>query len=147
MKYWDTSALVPIFVEESHTEGCKDIAESDPEIMTWFFTTSEVLSALWRRYRRGEITRGEVESGENHLAQLSAQWIDVSSIDVVRDESHRLLRMHALRAADALQLAAAIIAFDHRPKGHGFVCLDENLCAAADLEGFQVIRPAARKRN
>lgn len=47
--------------------------------------------------------------------------------------------MHALRSADALQLAAALVACDERPRGETFVSLDERLRNAAQREGFTVL--------
>jgi hypothetical protein len=50
-----------------------------------------------------------------------------------------LLRTHALRAADSLQLAAALVAADHNPATLEIVCLDARLNVAAKREGFTVI--------
>jgi hypothetical protein len=57
----------------------------------------------------------------------------------VRRTAERLLRTHPLRAADALQLAAALIAADHDPTSLAIVCLDERLRVAARREGFIVL--------
>lgn len=56
----------------------------------------------------------------------------------LKDLAKRLLRVHPLRTADALQLAAALV---YRAEGSplDFVCLDERLCSAAEREGFIVI--------
>ncbi|HSJ25022.1 MAG TPA: hypothetical protein VK929_10160 [Longimicrobiales bacterium] len=56
----------------------------------------------------------------------------------VRTTAMRLLRTHPLRAADALQLAAAL-AWAPAPAGDVFVTLDERLATAATLEGFTVL--------
>ena len=60
----------------------------------------------------------------------------------MKREAHpkRVLRLHALRAGDALQLAAALIWCDMRPQGRAFVCADEALTAAAEAEGFAVVQ-------
>lgn len=58
---------------------------------------------------------------------------------VVRESAIRLLRVHSLRAADSLQLAAALVASDHRPQSWRFISLDARLCGAAELEGFEVL--------
>lgn len=57
----------------------------------------------------------------------------------VRNQAIRLLGLHPLRAADALQLAAALVWADRRPRGHPFVCLDAGLREAAHAEGFSVL--------
>ncbi|MFY9343542.1 MAG: hypothetical protein WAT39_13685 [Planctomycetota bacterium] len=56
--------------------------------------------------------------------------------------ARRLLANHPLRAADACQLAAALIACRERPDALGFVTLDSRLAEAARREGFTVL-PAA----
>ena len=47
--------------------------------------------------------------------------------------------MHPLRAADALQLAAAFLAAERRPASLELVTLDDRVAAAARKEGFAVI--------
>jgi hypothetical protein len=54
----------------------------------------------------------------------------------VRDRAGRVLGAHPLRAADALQLAAALVWCDDAPQGETFVCLDDRLRQAAAREGF-----------
>lgn len=51
----------------------------------------------------------------------------------------RLLRVHRLRAADAVQIAAAIVAADFQPGSLEFVTLDVRQADAAEREGFRVI--------
>jgi hypothetical protein len=48
--------------------------------------------------------------------------------------------VHPLRAADSLQLAAAIIAAEREPTTLEFVSLDDRLGEAASREGFRVVR-------
>jgi hypothetical protein len=62
----------------------------------------------------------------------------------VRERAERLLRVHPLRAADALQLAAALLVFGDKPRGRSFVTLDDALLQAARREGFDAIRPKQR---
>jgi len=73
------------------------------------------------------------------LEALSREWMEVPAIDNGRTQASRLLRTHALRAADALQLAAVIVASDFEPSALVFVSLDVRLSAAAEREGFPVV--------
>ena len=50
-----------------------------------------------------------------------------------------MLRIHPLHAADALQLAAALAAYDNDPGTMELVCRDKWLSAAATEEGFIVL--------
>jgi hypothetical protein len=53
--------------------------------------------------------------------------------------ARRLLAAHPLRAADALQLAAALVACDERSDMLAFVTLDDRLAKAARRGGFVVV--------
>jgi hypothetical protein len=75
------------------------------------------------------------------LRALAAGWHEVLPVDSVRGTAQRLLRVHPLRCADSLQLAAAIIAAEHEPATLEFVGLDERLNDAASREGFRIVRP------
>jgi len=73
---------------------------------------------------------------------LAAGWHEIDPNDALREVAVRLLRVHALRAADALQLAAAFQAAEQRPPSLEIVTLDERLAPVARKEGFAVIDPA-----
>jgi len=58
----------------------------------------------------------------------------------VRTTAIRLLRVHPLRTADALQLGAAIVAAEDHPATLPLLTLDDRLAQAAEREGFAVVR-------
>ena len=73
------------------------------------------------------------------LQRLAATWIEVRPLERVRRRALRLLRVHPLRGADALQLAAALTASEEEPASLAIVSSDARLSAAAQLEGFLVV--------
>jgi len=73
------------------------------------------------------------------LKQFADGWHEVEPGDIVRESAMRFLRVHALRAADALQLAAAFVAAERRPPSLQIVTLDERLADAARKEGFPLV--------
>ena len=73
------------------------------------------------------------------LRQLTTGWHEVDPSDEIRETAARFLRVHPLRAADALQLAAAFAAAERRPASLEIVTLDGRLANAARKEGFAVI--------
>jgi uncharacterized protein len=75
------------------------------------------------------------------LNALAESWDEIEPSDLARDIAIRVLRVHSLRAAHALQLAAALIAAERNPGTLPFVSLDDRLLVAADREGFPVVRP------
>ena len=138
MKYWDSSALVSIVVEEPWTPLLRTMRQDDPEQTVWCLSEVEIAAALARREREGA-DAGPIETAREDLSKLVRRWRPVTAVESVRARALRLVRTHPLRAADALQLAAALVASDDKPEGMPFVCLDDRLRDAARREGFPVL--------
>lgn len=136
MKFWDSSALVPLLVAEEATKDATALALQDPETVVWWGTPVECASAIARLERNGELSLSGVAAAFARLDQLAAGWMQVEPSDEIRETARRLLRVHPLRAADALQLAAAFVAAERRPPTMTFVTLDNDLRTAAEREGF-----------
>jgi predicted nucleic acid-binding protein len=144
VRFWDSSALVPLCIEQPQSRACRDAYRADRRVVVWSLTRTEVISALCRQHHAGGVTDAALRASEARLDLLSAQWDEVDALALVRDEADRLLHLHRLRAADALQLGAALLAVDRRPRRRIFVTLDAELRVAADREGFQTIAPGQR---
>lgn len=140
MKFWDTSALIPLLAEQADSPQARDLLALDPGLVVWWGTRVEIASAFSRLHREGvfdETTRSRLESAADRL--LSAA-LEILPTVTLRRTACTLFRRHPLRAADALQLAAALVWSDHRPFDRELVCLDTRLAAAARGEGFAVIQ-------
>ncbi len=137
MKYWDTSALLPLLIDEKQTRAVKSAYEEDPAQTVWCLTEVEIGAALSRRLREG-LPNDRAERVREDWRTLASQWRPIASVDPVRSRALRLVQTHPLRAADALQLAAALVACGERPEALPFVCLDDRLRDAARREGFSV---------
>lgn len=107
----------------------------------WALTRTELSSALWRRARAGDVRQTDMPIALKRLSALATRWNEVTDLDLVRDRADRLLAVHPLRAADALQLAAALVVSEERPKGRDFVTSDGALASSAQAEGFNVLIP------
>jgi len=107
--------------------------------VVWWSARVECLSALSRRRREGVLPDHAEHKARAILSTLSEEWSEVQPSDFVRQRAERLLMIHPLRAADAFQLAAALVWAQETPQGLDFVCLDQNLCAAAYKQGFHVL--------
>ncbi len=144
MRFWDSSAVIPLTVTEASTDGILATAEQDPVMCVWWATEVECVSALARLERDGALTDTGMRGALERLDLLAESWNEVQPVAAVRTAARRLLRVHALRAADALQLAAAVVAAEGQPASLEVVTLDERLAAAARREGFTVeaIEPA-----
>jgi uncharacterized protein len=141
VKFWDSSAIVPLIVTEAPRDALLDLLTQDPVMVVWWGTPVECTSAIARREREGAL--GVVEAGRalERLRSLINAWQEILPSEAVRSTAQRLLRVHPFRAADSLQLAAAIIAAEHEPATLEFVSLDDRLNEAASREGFRVVQP------
>jgi len=108
MIFWDSSAIVLLLVEEPDSDRRARLLSEDPVIVEWWGTAVECESAIQRRVREGGLSRTQARTAQNQLAKLADSWHEVPPSFVVRTLAVRLLRTHPLRAADALQLAAAL---------------------------------------
>ncbi|HUR17430.1 MAG TPA: type II toxin-antitoxin system VapC family toxin [Acidimicrobiales bacterium] len=139
MKFWDSSAVVPLIVEEPATKVIDGIFRADPVILVWWATDTECVSALCRLERERALTTTQASSALARLQQLRHGWHEVQAVEAVRRTAHRLLRTHALRAGGSLQLAAALVASEGDASTLEMVTLDDRLREAAEREGLVIV--------
>jgi hypothetical protein len=143
MRFWDSSALVPLLVDEPTSPSMVAEYLRDPEQIAWWATGIECVSALARAERESRFAPAIMADAVGRLEALELAWAEVQPTEQLRELAVRLLRVHALRAADALQLAAALVAAEGHPGSLTLVSLDERLALAAEREGLRVVRPPA----
>ena len=143
MKFWDASAILPLIVAEPTTKSVQALAAADPTMVAWWTSEPECASAVSRLEREGALDEAGATHALDRLKQIAQGWYQVDPGDAVREAALRFLRVHPLRAADALQLSAAFIAAERRPPSLELVTLDDRLATAARKEGFVVILPLA----
>lgn len=139
MRFWDTSAVIPLCVLEPATPRARHIAEADPSLVVWWATRTECVSAVARRHRDGHLNVSAEQRARRVLAALAAAWSEVLPSEPLRFRSERLLAVHPLRAADAFQLAAALLWSRGDTATHTLVSFDDRLREAARREGFEVL--------
>jgi predicted nucleic acid-binding protein len=138
MRFWDSSALLSLLVDGPRTAAVRSTYAEDETLAVWCLTEVELASALARRGRE-DLEAGEVDAAWASAGILAEGWRTIISVDLVRARAIRLVRTHTLRAADALQLGAALVGCDDHPETLPFVCLDDRLREAARREGFAVL--------
>ena len=139
VRFWDANAVVPLTVNESRSGDMRRLLVEDEDQITWWGTRTVCVSALSRKMREGGITPIGQARARVVLFYLSESWDEVLPSEHVRDMAEGLLDAHTLKAADALQLAAAYTWCAEKPQGRGFVCLDKQLRGAAEAGGFTVL--------
>jgi predicted nucleic acid-binding protein len=138
MMFWDSSALTPLLLTEMDSSLREGQLTRDTVVVVWYGTEAEIESALNRRRREGSLTREEEQKARTRLEMLLKTWIEVQPTAAVRNRALRLLRTHALRAADAFQLAAALMVCEEQTRGFTFLTGDQRLKEAAEAEGFSI---------
>jgi uncharacterized protein len=138
VRFWDTSAIVPLLLEQEASGAVRPLFEADSEMAAWWGTPVECASALARVRREGLLSVEDEALTLDLLGMLREAWIEILPSAELREESMRLLRVHPLKAADALQLAAALV-WAGSPRAGVLVTLDERLALAARLEGLRVM--------
>lgn len=143
MKFWDASAIVPLLVAEKTTGRLQALAQRDPDMLAWWGSAVECASALARLERDAALDAKGAEFAFQRLRQIADAWHEIEPSELVRENAVRFLRVHPLRAADAMQLAAAFVAAERRPASLQVVTLDERVGDAMRKEGFTTIDIAA----
>lgn len=138
IRYWDASAVVPLLMADARTQALEALRTGGGGMATWWGTPVECASAIARMERKGSVDHRGATLALRRLSELRNGWIEVAPGQWIQEHAMRLLRIHALRAADALQLAAAILASRQQPSSMEFVCLDKRLAVPAEKEGFRV---------
>ncbi len=139
MIFWDASAIVPLLVAEPTTPYMQALAGRDPDLLVWWGSEVECISALARLERAAALDGKGMALASDRLKQLANCWHEIEPSEIVRESAVRFLRVHPLRAADALQLAAAFTAAERRPASLRVVTLDGRLADAARKEGFALV--------
>lgn len=138
--FWDTSALVPLCVDQS-TSASVHVFFIRYSLVVWWAAETEVHSAMARLHRSDHLTTKEQEVSIGYLLELASSWQEILPSEEVKAEARSLLYTYPLRAADSLQLAAAMIWCRKKPQGRTFICSDARLSEAAAQAGFTVLQP------
>jgi uncharacterized protein len=141
VRFWDTSAIIPLWIAERGSSRAREWYRNDPDVVAWTLTRVEIFSALARRRREAPLASSRLLSVRRDFIRAWEQWSEVTAIETVRRYAERIVESYPLKAADALQIGAAIIAAEDNPTGLEFVTFDENLAYAAEGEGFRVLGP------
>ena len=103
MRFWDSSALVPLFSSEKRTRAVQTLYLQDPEVVVWWGTVVECASAIARLERDRALSPRDAAESFSRLDAFAQSWMQIDPSDEIRESARRLLRVHPLRAADALQ--------------------------------------------
>ena len=138
MAFWDASAIVPLCCSQPATVEGRRLQPELKRMVVWWGTPVEARSAFARLVREGQLSSRERATAVRLLGQLRSAWDEILPTEKVRSLAEDLPDAYGVRAADAAQLAAALVWCRERPRQRPFVCFDERLRTAAAALGFAV---------
>jgi len=133
--FWDASALVPLCVRQGITPRVIALYKSH-EVVVWWATPVEIASAIARLARMRQLDSGDYAKSRKLAKSLADSWSVIQPSDALRTKAAQLVDRYDLRAADSLQLAAALEWCEDAPQGRVFLTADRKLREAALLSGF-----------
>ncbi len=140
MRYFDASALVKRYVDEAGSAHVRRLLVPG-EVIVSRLSEVEVGSSINRRTREGALSAEQRDRVLTALAEDLATWQVVEVTPEITSTALRLLRTHPLRAADAIQLASALLIDTNLPTPlTEFVAFDRRLIDAALREGLAVLQ-------
>jgi len=137
--FWDTSALALLCAHQPATGQARRLARRCRMLTVWWATPVEARSVFLRLQREGAMDLGELADALKRLDRLRQSVAEILPTQEVRQTAESMLDKYALRAADAFQLAAAIVDCRGQARDRWFVCYDRKLRVAAEVAGFTLL--------
>ena len=105
-------------------------------MVVWWATPVEIASAIARLLRMQHIDSSDCANARKLASKLAESWSMIRPSDSLRTKATQLVERYDLRAADSLQLAAAMAWCEDAPRDRVFLAIDQKLREAALLAGF-----------
>jgi hypothetical protein len=141
--FLDSSALLKRYREEIGSQWMFDLPRTSNRLVVARLAHVEVTSAIIRRRREPGNRPEQVVEALAALDREMEEFFEVIELEgTVIASAVDLARRHALRAADAVQLACALLSHPGPPESEFYlVSADNELNAAAQSEGLRVENP------
>lgn len=134
--YFDTSAVVPLIIEEATSETCRRLWNEATRVASSRLVYPETRAALARAVRMGRMTISQLDSAIDDLDSLMDQ-VDVIEISPgIAHAGGELAQRFGLRGYDAVHLAAGLAMNDDDVV---LVTGDRDLAAAAAAAGIATV--------
>ena len=142
--FFDTSALVKLYVHEEGTPKVMEIAQDSVHnsIVLLDLSLLEFRSAVRRQQREGNVSFQDANRVISQvLDDVASRYLTQPATPAVMEEASQLLDLCPLRAYDSLQLAGCIYVRSRVTPPLTFVCADQRLCDTAAAEGLPTLNP------
>ncbi len=114
--FCDASALVPFCLHEATSQRVRAYLRRHTPVV-WWASRVEICGAVARLLRFGDIDPKEADRALSYLETVSRVWSEIHPDDLLRDLACELVAKYPLRAADSMQLAAALVWCRQSPHG------------------------------
>ena len=140
MNYWDTSALLKLFVSERGSSEARHVLAGDREVATALLTYVEAFSAFTRRGQDGSLTRASLASARRRFGAEWTAYLRVPMTHEVVRRSREAVERHGIKTLDAVHLGSLLELGERLGESIPLVAADGGLLRAATAEGLRVIR-------
>ena len=137
--FFDTSALMKLFVQELHSDTLRNTARSSPLTIVSQLTWVEMCAALAFKQRTHQIDAPEAARARKELDEEWGRYTHIAVDNTIIANAGELAQTFGLRAYDSLQLASAKRVYSQAGPTLVFCCFDKQLNAAASTLGIQTI--------
>lgn len=110
--YFDTSAFVPLLIDEPTSQACGDLWDAADRLVTTRLTHVEAAASLAMAERLGRITSEEHDAGRERLTELWPEADVVELDEQLMTAAGRAAMTHRLRGDDSVHFAAAVAVND-----------------------------------
>ena len=146
--YLDTSAFVPLVVEQPTSPVCERIWTDSPVLVSSVMLTAECMAALSMARRMGRLGPRGLRTAVANAEELLGQVALVTATPSIAAQAGSLALDQGLRAYDAVHLATALTLRDDASSAEGadelaLVSGDQDLLTAANAVGLTVVRTSA----
>lgn len=141
MIYFDTSALAKNYVWEDGSSGVAKLLLENSDNTTSKLTYAEILSALARRTRIGDLSKSKMKEVVDKFEDDWKGLLIVDFHDDLLPIAKRVIERHQLRAADSIHLASAVWLKITLKEDIAFISSDLNLLRAAKAERLSPMNP------
>ena len=138
MAFWDSSALVPLCVNERRSQEAGRLWNLFSEKWIWRETPVEIESSLARLRRETILDEARFSKARVRLQVIERDLISVSYEPRLTEIARSFPALLGLRSLDSLQLASALIWCNEFPRNKDFVSGDARLLQAAESLGFAI---------
>jgi predicted nucleic acid-binding protein len=131
--------VIPLIFEEPTSPVLNELLMQDTDMVVWWGTWIECSVTVSRLGCEGRLDENGQEETRAALDSMSMDWLEIEPTGELRLLAMLVSKTHSLKAADCLQLAAALRCCEGNTDGVDFVCLDNRLRQSAEDEGFDVL--------